>query len=58
MRSPKAPAVKRQPEHEDQLNIARALFEALAAHFPEKSIILCDGDGLLVGHTHDAPSAS
>jgi hypothetical protein len=58
MRAPEASAVERQPEHEDRLGIARALFEVIAEHFPRTSIILCDGDGLVVGYTHDAPSAS
>jgi hypothetical protein len=57
MNAPEVSA-ERHPEHEDRLDIARALFEAIAAHFPRTSIILCDGDGLVVGYTHDAQSAS
>ena len=49
---PKASAVERQPECEDRLDLARALYKALVAEYPDKSIMLYDDHGvMLLAHT-------
>jgi hypothetical protein len=57
MDAPEASAVERQSEHEDRLNIVRALYRALTAQYPEKSITLFDGDGQMLVQTHDSQDA-
>jgi hypothetical protein len=56
MHSPEASA-ERQPEHEDRLDISRALYRALTELYPEKSITLFDGDGQMLAQTHDSRDA-
>jgi hypothetical protein len=58
MRSPKASAVERQPEREDRLAVARALYNALVAQYPEKLIIFYDDDGLMLANTDDSRDAN
>jgi hypothetical protein len=56
MHAPEA-SPERQPEHEDRLDIARALYRALTAQYAETSIILFDGDGQMLAQTHDSRDA-
>ena len=58
MRSPKASALQRQPEREDRLAIARALYKSLVAQYPGRLIILHDDRGLMLAHTDDNRDAT
>ncbi|MGA8322329.1 MAG: hypothetical protein WBE48_02115 [Xanthobacteraceae bacterium] len=53
MRSQKASTFHRQPEREDRLTVARALYKSLVAYYPDKSIMLYDDCGLMMAHTDD-----
>jgi hypothetical protein len=45
-----APSVKAELEREDRLDIAHALYKALAAQYPDRLIILCDDRARVLAH--------
>jgi hypothetical protein len=57
MRSPKA-STSRQPEREYQLDVAGALYRALVAKYPDKSIMLYDDRGVMLAHTDNSRDAA
>ena len=58
MCSPKASALQRQPEREDRLAVARALYDSLVAQYPGRLIIFYDDRGLMLAHTDNNRDAS
>ena len=42
--------LKREP-HDDRLDIARHLYRAMCAQYPDRLITLCDGGGLILKKT-------
>ena len=56
MRSPKALALER--ERETRSDVARTLYEALVAEYPDKSIIFYDDRGVMLAHTGDNREAT
>jgi hypothetical protein len=45
--------LKREP-HDDRLDIARHLYRAMCAQYPDRPITLCDGGGLILEKTSSA----
>jgi len=43
--------------HDDRLDIARHLYDALCGQYPDQFIILCDAQGRILAR-HDAPTVS
>ncbi len=43
--------------HDDGLDIARRLYDALCGQYPDKFIILCDAQGRMLAR-HDGPTVS
>jgi hypothetical protein len=43
--------------HDDGLDIARRVYDALCGQYPDQFIILCDAQGRMLAR-HDAPMAS
>jgi hypothetical protein len=43
--------------HDDRLDIARRLYDALCGQYPDKFIILCDAQGRMLAR-HDGPTVS
>jgi hypothetical protein len=54
VRSPKPSTVERSSEREDRLAVARTLYNALIAKYPDKSIMLHDDRGVLLAQTDDS----
>jgi hypothetical protein len=54
MRSLKASTLERQPERQDQLDIASALYKSLVAEYPSRLIMLHDDRGVMLARTDES----
>jgi len=48
--------LKREPR-DDRLDIARRIYRAMCAQYPDRLITLCDEDGRVLGNTSSARSS-